>query len=364
MKRNNQISSKQIRGLMVSTMVGIGIIGLPQRLTIILENDGWIAILLGGLLIVPILIITNGIFKLFPDKNITEIGYEVYGDWIFKSFLMFILIYAVVFLGFLCRHLGELVKAFLLTNTPIEIIILSFILCTSYISRCDIEVIGRASYHIYPFVIGFVVLLSILTITKLDFTNMLPVFQSNLKNIPLGTFTSFFSYAGFEILLFTLPFAEEKEKTLRASLSGLAIVIVIYLVLFTLTLSQFGVYRLKTQTFATISILKEIDLPGYFIENLDILAMGVWILIIYAGVASMYFMGGKMAAALFKLENHDLFILPLAPFIYMVSLMPHNIFELDEVLGKLVDYMGFMVLVVLPIFTYTIGSYKVRRRRK
>lgn len=364
MKRNKQISSKQIRGLIVSTIIGIGIISLPQRLAIILENDGWIAILLGGLLIVPILIIINGIFKLFPDKNISQIGYEVFGNWIFKFFLIIILIYTIALLGFLSRHLGEITKAFLLPNTPIEVIIISFILCTSYISRCNIEIIGRASYHIYSLILGYIILISVLSFKSLDFTNILPIFQSNIKEMPKGVMTSFFSYTGFEILLFAIPFAEEKDKTLKASLAGLGIVVTIYLILFIISLSQFGVYRLKTQSFPSISIVKEIDLPGYFIENLDILAMGVWILIIFTTVASMYFMSGKVVANLFKFENHDLFILPLVPYIYMVSLMPDNMFEIDEILGKFVNYMGLVILLALPIITYTVGHYKVRRRKR
>lgn len=364
MRKNNQISSKQIRGLIVSTVVGIGIIRLPQKLAIILENDGWIAIILGGLLIVPIVIIINKIFKLFPDKNISEIGYEIYGDWICRFFLVIALIYFIAALGSLSRHLGEITKAFLLPDTPIEVIIIAFILCTSYISRCNIEVLGRASYHIYPFTLLFIILLNVLSIKSLDFTNILPIFQSSIKDIPKGTLTSFYSYSGFEILVFAIPYAEEKEKTLRASLSGLAIVIVIYLIFFIISLSQFGVHRLKSQSFPSLSVVKEIDLPGYFIENLDIFAVGVWILIIFATFASIYFMGGKVAADIFKLENHDLFILPLVPIIYMVSLMPNNMFELDEVLGKFTNYMGFIALIALPIVTYTVGHYKVRRRKE
>lgn len=364
MKRNNQISSKQIRGLIVSTIVGMGIVSLPQRLALILENDGWIAILLGGLLIIPIVIIINRLFKLFPDKNISEIGYEVYGSWIFKFLIVIGLIYFIALLGFLSRHLGEITKAFLLPNTPIEVIIISFILCTSYISRCSIGVIGRASYHIYSLIIGYIILLSILSFKSLDFTNILPVFQSSIKDLPKGTLTSFFSYSGFEILFFAIPFAEEKEKTLMASLSGLAIIIVIYLMFFIMSLSQFGIYRLKTQSFPSIAIVKEIDLPGYFIENLDIFAMGVWILIVFATVAAVYFMSGRVAADLFKLENHDLFILPLLPFIYIVSLLPNNMLELNEVLGEFINYMGLMIIVVLPTVTYILGYYKVRRRKK
>lgn len=364
MKKNKQISTKQIRGLVVATTVGIGIVSLPQRLVQIIENDGWIAILLGGLLLIPVIIAINKIFELYPDKDISEITKEVFGETIVNILLVMILIYLIAAMGFGTRHLGELTKAFLLENTPTEVIIISFILCTSYIARCNIEVIGRATYHIYPLILTYVIVLFILSFKGLDFTNMLPAFQSNIKDMPNAVMTSLYSFTGFEILLFVIPYAEEKEKTLRASLSGFGIVIAIYILLFIISISQFGVYSLKRQTFAVISIVKEIDLPGYFIENLDLFVMAIWVLIVFCTVATQYYISGRVASGLFNTKNHDLFIIPLAPFIYMASIAPKNMFQLEEVLGRFTSYMEIIILIVLPILTYILGYYKIRRGKK
>lgn len=361
-KNLNPISSKQIKGLLVSTIVGVGILTLPNTISLIVGNDGWMAIVLGGLLIIPFLIIINKIFKLYPGKDFFQIGEEVLGKWVFSMFLIILLFDCIILCSIVARNLGEIIKAFLLLTTPIELIILMFIITTSYIARMDIQTISRAGYHIYPVIIGFILLLTILSLTNVDFTNMLPVFQSNIRDLPKGIWTTFFSYMGLEILLFVLPFAEEREKTLQSSLIGISIVILVYTIIFVISLSQFGLHHLQRQTFPTMSLIKEIDLPGFFIENLDGLVVAAWVIIVFGTMAPFYYAGGKILSSLFNTKSQDLFILPLLPFIYIISLIPENVLVVNNSLGKILNYTGLISAILMPTIIYCIGYYKTRRR--
>ncbi len=364
MIKNKEISTKQIRALVVSIIIGAGILTLPRELSRTLQNDGWIAIILGLLLALPSLISINKIFELYPDKDIFEIGREVFGKWIFGIFLIMSLIYSLALMGFLSRNLGDITKAFLLENTPIEVIILTFIIATSYIARTDIHIIGRMAYHIYPIIIGFIVILTIISIPSIDITNMLPVFQSDFKNMPSGIIASLFSYVGFEVLFFILPFAEEKDKTLRASLQGIGIVVLVYVILFALCLSHYGVDQLQRQTYPVLSLIKEIDFPGYFIENLDEFVMVIWVVIVFGTLGPFYYGNARIMSYLFKTKDQKLFIYPLIPVIYIISLTPQNIIQLNQILGKFIDYMGIIMVMLLPIFLYSVGYIKVRWKKR
>ena len=363
MKENSQLSSKQIRTIVITTIIGIGILGLPSNIAKVMGNDGWIGILLGGLLLLPLVVIINRIFIIYPGKDFFEIGYEVLGKWIFNGFLILFLIYFILLSAFIIRYLGEIVKAFLLGITPIEVLIISFILVTTYIARSEINIIGRMSYHIYPIIIGFVIFLTLITLTGVNFTEMLPAFQSNFRDIPKGLWISFFSYSGFEILLFTLPFSEEKNKNMRSSLIGVGMVIAIYLIIFIISLSQYGLEQLQRQIFPTLALIKEVDLPGFFIENLEGVVMSIWILAIFATIGPVYYSTGKIISNLVKIKSHDIFILPLMPIIYIISLMPQNLIELNEKLGRLIDYLGLICIVFMPIFIYLVGYFKLRRKK-
>lgn len=342
----------------------MGILYLPSNIAIVMGNDGWIGIILGGLLTIPLIIMINKIFILYPDKNFFQIGYEVLGKWIFNIFLIIFLIYFILLLSFITRNLAEIVNAFLLETTPTEVMIVTFILATAYIARSDINIIGRMSYHIYPIILGFVVIVSLITSTGVDFSEMLPVFQSNVKDLPKGLWITFFSFSGFEILFFALPFAEEKEKTIKYSLIGICTVIIMYIVIFVISLSQYGLEHLQRQLFPTLSLIKEVDLPGFFIENLDGLVMTIWVLVIFATAGPIYYSTGKIISNLLKTKSQDIFIIPLLPIIYIISLIPQNLMEVYNTLGKLINYLGIVCIIVMPITLYTIGYYKIRRDKK
>lgn len=364
MIKNKNISSRQLRALIITVTIGIGILTLPRDLSRLLQNDGWIAIILGALPAIVSLIFINKIFRLFPGMDIFEILNEVLGKWLSKILLIFTMIYLLVFLGYLVRNLGEITKAFLLENTPLEVIILTFILVTTYIARTDIQIVSRMAYHIYPLVLGFIIVLVLVSMPSIDMTNMLPVFQSDFTKLPNGIAASFFSYIGFEIIFLAIPFAEEKEKTLKTSLIAVGIVISIYLALFVLSLSHYGVEHLQRQTFPVLSLVKEIDLPGYFIENLDEFAIVIWIFIVFATFGPFYYSSGKVLAQLFQVKNQNLFIYPLVPFIYIVALLPHNILSLNLSLGKIINYMGTAMVIVAPILIYILGYFKLRWKKR
>jgi len=364
MGEENKLSSKQIRALVVSTAVGIGILTLPNRIAIANGNDGWITIILSGLLVIPIIMVMDRIFKMYPNKDFFTIGREVLGKWVFNIFLIIFFIYFIVLMSNIVRSLGELIKAFLLETTPVEVLIISFVLVTSYIARDNIQIIGRAAYFIYPLILSFVIFLFLVILPEIDFTNVLPVFQSDFSKIPKGIEIAFFSYMGYEILLFALPYAEKKEDNLRASLTGLGIVILIYTLIFLLTLAQYGVHSLRRQTFPTLSLVKEVDLPGYFIENLDGLVMAFWVLIVFSTMAAFYYASGIVLSQLFNTKDHGLFILPIAPIVYIISLIPRNVITLYDSLGRYTNYLGFVTIVVMPFVIYFIGLFKTRRQNK
>ena len=365
MRETNEISSVQIRGLIVSTVIGAGILSLPNKMAIAIGNDGWIPIILGGIFSIITVLIINKIFQIYPNKDFFEIGREALGKWIFNFFIFIFFIYNMTVMASLARNLAELVKAFLLETTPPEVLIITFILATTYIARSEIQIIGRLGYHIYPIIIVSIIILIIFSLPSIDYTNALPVFQFDISKLPKAVLDSYFSFVGFEILLFAIPFAEDRNnnsKIVRTSISAIIIVTIIYLVVFFLTLSQYGLHSLQRQAFPTISLIKEIDLPGFFIENLDGVAMAIWTLVIFATMAPTYYSAGKILSNLLAVREHGFFIISMIPIIYIFSLIPQDVLQIEKILGTMINYLGIISVVILPTLIYLIGLFKVRRQ--
>lgn len=361
MNKDPKISNIQIRALIITTVIGIGILSLPNQLANAMDKDGWIAIILSGIVIIPIIIIINKIFEDNPGKDFFEIGNETLGKFLFTICLIIYLAYYIAVSAYIARMLGELIKGFLLGNTPIQLIIILFILSAAYLVVSELDVLARVAYMAYPLVIGFAVILILVALPGADFTNIFPVFQSDISQLPQGMRVGVFSFSGFEVLLFAIPYAEDKKRLIKTSISAIVIISALYLVLFMMTLTQFSLDQIKSDPFPLLMIAKLIDLPGYFLQNLDGLVTAIWVIVIFTTLAPVFYSSGKILSKLFKAKTHKLFILILVPIIYFVAMAPRSIVVINTLMASIVDYLGAAVVLAIPILLFVVG--RIRRRK-
>lgn len=361
MNKDTKISSKQIKGLVVTAVIGVGVLSLPSVLSNIVGLDGWIPIILSGIIMAGMIVIIVKIFQYSSGMDIFEISRSTLGPVFSVIYQIILLIYMICVMAYVSRNLGEVIKSFLLDQTPIEVIIFIFILVTAYISRCEIDVMGRMGYFIYPIILGFIIFLIVVTLPNADFTNLLPIFESDIKALPSGLITSVISFAGFEILLFAIPYAEDKDRVLKSSLYAIGLVTIIYLVIFVASAAQFGLDQLNRLPWATLSLVKQIDLPGLFLENLDGIVTTLWVLVVFGTLAPTYYSSGKILANLFKTKSHELFILPLIPIVYTLALIPQNSIEIQKNMAKSLNILASIAIFIIPIIIFIMSHFKNRR---
>src|SRR5690606_2247158 len=124
------------------------------------------------------------------------ISKEVFGTFISTIFLLIYLSYLLVLLGVVIRNLGELIKIFLLQTTPLEVIIISFIVASSYIASYEIDVIARGGYFVYPIIIAFAFIIILMALPGASFENILPVFRFDFMDLMKGISDVSFSFMG------------------------------------------------------------------------------------------------------------------------------------------------------------------------
>ncbi len=360
MNKNIHISDIQVRGLIVSTVIGVGILFLPNTLGKISGKDGWIPIILTGLILLLFIIMINKIFEINPGKDFFEIGRESMGNIIFTIFLIFLAIHFVISVSFITRQLAELVKAFLLPSTPATVIVAVILLPTIYISLYEIDVIARMSYIIYPLILVTIILLIITAIPTADFENILPQFQSDISKIPKGMLEALFSFSGFEILLFALPYVKDKKKALKSSLIGIGIITIIYTSLFILTLTQFSINQIRRMNFPIIMVTKLIDLPGFFIQNLDNIFMSFWIIVAFGTTGPTYYALGKTVNKIFKNWRRKYIVVGFGPLVYIISMLPRDILVLYNVMGKILNISTIISIVIIPLIIFLVVAIKGR----
>lgn len=363
MNKNIKVSNVQIRGLIVSAAIGVGVLSLPNTLANTLQNNGWIAIIFSGLLIIPVMAVITRIFLMYPDKDIFQIGNETLGPVFFTICLLFVAAYFIVFSAIVSRILGELIKAFLLPITPLEVIVFIFILTTSYITSFEIDAIVRTGFFVYPIIIFFTLLIVFVSLPNADFSNLLPIYNVKLKNISMGIRDAYFSFAGFEMTIFALPYVEDKKKTFKSSVYAIIIVTLVYFALYVMSVSHFSIEQLKRQQFPVLQLVKQVDLPGFFIENLDGLVMAIWVIVVFATLAPAYFSAGKTISKILRVKNHKYIIWILVPIIYKVSLIPESLVVVQKRNAMYFNVLGFISVVIIPILILVVGTIRKKAKR-
>lgn len=174
---------------------------------------------------------------------------------------------------------------------------------------------------------------------------------------------SLFSYAGYEIIFLVYPYSDDKKNTLKYVLRALFIVIGIYIIVFVITLSLFGVDQLKRGIWPTIALASEADLPGYFLENLDGIVLSLWVMVVYSTLGPVLFQASRILSSILNTKSHDFLVILLIPIIYIICVLPENIVLVYERLGKVLNYFTVASSIVIPIIIF-IGAWVKKRRSK
>ena len=363
MQNKNTISNQQIKALLITTVIGVGILSLPSDLAMILNTSGWMVIVLGGLIILPFVFMMDRLFKLYPGKSFFQIGRIVMHPIIFNIILLVMLSYSILLLSYAFRIFAEVIKAYLLETTPIEIIVLTMVVAITYVARSKLEVIARVAVMIYPIILGFIIFLILVNLPNADFTNIYPLLDIEYKEIPRGIMAVIFSYAGYEILLLALPNSEDKDNSFKYCMRGILMVVGVYLIVFFVTLSQYGIHQLQREIWPTIAVIKEVDLPGYFLENLDGIVMAAWVMVIYGTMGPFLHTSGIILGDIFRTKNHELFIPALVPIIYSIALLPDNLIETNTVMGRILNYFAIISILIIPTTIFIFAYVKRRKSR-
>lgn len=354
MNKDIKISHLQLRGLIVSIVIGVGVLNMQNPLAEEMGQNGWIAILISGLLTIPMVMLINKVFEMYPDKDFFEVGKAIYGPFFIIIKIVFTL-YLLMIAAFVARNLAELVKVFILRNTPLEVILITFILSCIYLASYEIDVIARAGYFMYPIIILFSIVIILIGLPNADWNRVLPLFRTDIGSILRGIRVCFFNFSGIGLIIFMLPFVEDKKKIFKSEVFAISTITLIYTAIFLAVVANFSINQITLINYPVFTLSRRVDLPGYFLENLDGLIMALWVIIIFGTMVPVYYSASKVLSNMFKVKHHAYFVIGLVPVIYLVAMMPDNFIQLTDDMGQYLEYLGLACELIIPILTLVLG---------
>ncbi len=77
--RDNELTEMQFTLILIGSMMGVGILSLPNDVIKISKQDGWISVLLGSVYPLYIVFIANYLGKNYPKENMLMLSKKFFG---------------------------------------------------------------------------------------------------------------------------------------------------------------------------------------------------------------------------------------------------------------------------------------------
>lgn len=362
---NNKINKTQLAVILLNSIIGVEALSLPNKMAEEVRTDGVIVILSAGLIALVLMALMNSVAIKYPGKSMVEFGRDLVPSPVANIISLIYMIEFIIIGAIILKSFDEVISIFILPKTPSQVISITILLLAIYMVRGGIEAMGRLFIlaTILILIPTVVIGMSVLPDIKID--NFLPMLHTNpmtvLKTIP----KTIPSFSGFQIIFFITFFVkEDKKNTRKYNIISMAFIILMYIGIYLITLGKYGVNRLENQLWPVMSLMRSIQIPTAFLENIDALVMSVWIITVFASLSVVLYGSSFIFSRLLKTDEMKPFVIPVAALIYLGGSLHENIAQKMFYSNKVTSFISPITLIVIPVLYYVLSRIKEKKKVK
>lgn len=345
MSQNDQISTIHLGLFVLAGQIGLGNIALPVILAQRVGHDGWIPILIAGLLSLGITCLIILFLKRYRDRTIYEINRFLFGKWLGQLLNFLLLAYLLFLTGVGLRLFTEYIRLFHLAQIPPLIVTALIALPTIVLTQKGFWAIGRFSYFMIVILIASL-LLAFTLLKNFHLSFLLPVGTTNWKMLSATIPIVFYAYIGLELPVFIYPAVKERSQTMRWVVIANVISLLFFELIYVFSVGIFGETMLKMTVAPIFSLSRYIQIQ--LIERVDLFFFLLWFPLLEATFRVYFAIAYDGTVKLFKFKKTNLSLALFTVVMVFCSLIPSNfnhVFRLE----RIVNYLGLAVIVYLMV---------------
>ncbi|WP_310360781.1 GerAB/ArcD/ProY family transporter [Neobacillus drentensis] len=324
------------------------------------KQDAWISFLLAAILGTLIVFVSSKAALLYPGKTLIEYSKLIFGKWLGILIVIVYLIQWYSVIADILREFAEFTITILLPTTPLWVLVLTMLLLLIYITYSGgIEGIGRCSEVFGPIILLSVFILLILSVSIFNYKNFLPVF-SDTGFVPIlkGTLHPLSFLGESVMMLMLLSFMDQPNKGPKRAVWGIAAASCLVSTVAIWVLLILGpeiASKLRHPAFDAVSYVTVMD----FIQNLEILAVLVWLLSVFIKLSLYFFLANYGTAQLLHIKNWRKLIWVTSAFFFVLAVIfpnPTYTYIFDNTIWI---YFALPVnMVGIPLLLWFVGSLR------
>ncbi|NOU68984.1 GerAB/ArcD/ProY family transporter [Paenibacillus sp. LMG 31461] len=338
-----KISGYQLFWLIFSMEFGMTALFTISTPVFLAKQDAWISMIIATLICLFTTFIAVKLSLLYPEQTFIQYTQTILGKWLGKIILLPYFVMWISVTGIILREYADFVYLALFSSTPLWIVILIMLGAIVYVTYSGgLRSISRSAEIIGPIsALGCIVIL-LFSFKDWDWYNLLPVYaNSGVIPIVKASFTpaSFLSESFMVVML--IAFMTKPKRAMISSLLGVAAASIAVLAMVLVVILVFGPHLSAKFIYPLYSAMSYISVMD-FIQNVDVLAVLLWIVGIFIKLSLYVFITSYGTAQLFHMKKWQHAIWWIAPIVFVISLLPRNT-------NDSMHYAKFWLAVIFPI---------------
>ena len=357
--QKEMITSRQAICILVVYIFGSSVVmGVSTEAS----QDSWISLLLGALFAVPVFAAYARIMKLFPEKDFFEITGILFGKIGGKILNILMIWYAIHLAALVLRNFTEFIQVVAMPETPQLPVMIAMVLLTVYIAKSGVEILGKWSL-IAAFLVIFVIALTIvLSLSKMNYSNLLPIMDHSVGTIVSGSYQLLtFPYAESVIFLGIGCAVKKKNSPYKIYLYALLISSVVLLFVILRNLGLLGALG-SAEYFPSYAAARLINIGDFLTRIEGSISMNF----ILAGVTKItlcVIVAAKGVASVFGIKDYRGMVMPVGLLsVALCAVLYNNTMEMFSFI-KVYQYYAIPFEFAIPLTVWIAAEIKMRKAK-
>ncbi len=324
--RQNQITSSQLMGLLISIQLGTVTLSLPAYLAITSGHDGWISILLFGIIITGLIALVIKLMNKYGNKSIYEINTFLYGKYLGGLLNLLIVLYLWYSACLYLRSYTNILHVHLLRLTPNLVLCIFVLIPTYYLVWYGLKYVARYTFMIYISLFICCVLF-LLVFKALRLTFIMPIGESGVEGIKASFSPCIYAFLGYEVISVVYPEITNKQKAMKYSLCSNIITTIFFTILVLVTTSFFGEELLKKCMYPLVELSSSYRAP--VLERIDLIFVAFWIPAMAMATRGYFCIAYYSLHKLLNLKKKAIYLIVFTAITILLSNLPKSNSQLD-----------------------------------
>ncbi|WP_028547636.1 GerAB/ArcD/ProY family transporter [Paenibacillus sp. UNC451MF] len=355
-----QITMIQATTILVSTIIGVGILPLPLFAVREAGSGAPMVTLLGAIVAFLGLWLITLLGIRFPNQSIVEYSKDIIGKWPAALGSALIIVFFAILTSLTAREFGEVVITAVLKRTPLEVTVLVMLLLAAISTRHDMRTFAYIHNFYFPILLIPALLIVALSLKNADAINLQPIYGNLTGKVVSSIFTVAALFQGSFIMTIVIPSMRRAKLAMKSSIWAMIISGVLYITIVVATIGVFGAEETKLLLWPTLELAKTTSLPANILERLDAAFLAVWVTAVFTTLFSSYYLTIRSLSNLFRLRDHNMFSYFLLPFVFILAMLPENILQMYEIIQD-ISRIGLLVTIVYPGLLLIVALIRKKR---